>query len=349
MLKKINDRKIDFYQLINNSIYTTFVLKDRQVFYANQACLKLFHLAHPEEFLDKDITSFIHPDCIEKWEARLNYVRTKQQPLGPTEIKMIDSKGNIIAVDTVIDLFFHEEELLAQIIVIDITERKEAEKLLIQSEKLSTMGELAAGVVHEIRNPLTIISGFMEILRGETTDIGNQYISLVSGEVKRIEELANDLLAFSKPQQTNLKVYKITPIVKEAITLLENMALKKRVALNFYSLAEYITIKCNHVQMKQALINFIKNGIEATPENGQVDIIIKQYKNKLHLIISDTGCGLPKDKIKELGTSFFTTKEKGTGLGLMVTYNIIKNHEGTIEVNSEVGKGTTFIIELPCT
>ncbi|MGG5253490.1 ATP-binding protein [Neobacillus sp. SM06] len=168
-------------------------------------------------------------------------------------------------------------------------------------------------------------------------------------ELLRIEAIANDLLYFSKPHKINKKLINLVPLVKEVIYLFESLAFKRHISINFSCDNEYIAIECDEVQIKQALINFIKNAIEATSTNGEVTIKMEKdcNHNIAKISVSDTGCGMTGDEIQKLGTSFFTTKEDGTGLGIFVTYTIIKNHNGTIEVKSEKGQGTTFTITLP--
>jgi signal transduction histidine kinase len=144
----------------------------------------------------------------------------------------------------------------------------------------------------------------------------------------------------------NIKLNNLVALIDDVISLLDNSAFKKHILINFYYETRDIFLKCDELQLKQAFINLIKNAIEATPNNGVINIRIEKNENVI-ITISDTGCGMTKKQLDNLGTSFFTTKKDGTGLGLMVTYNIIKNQHGNIQVKSEEGKGTTFIIQFP--
>ncbi len=147
----------------------------------------------------------------------------------------------------------------------------------------------------------------------------------------------------------SIRAVNVIYLMKEVIFLFESMAFKRHISIHFSCDSEYIEIEYDEMQLKQAFINFIKNAIEATATNGEITINITKdcTINMAKISISDTGCGMTNEEIEKLGTSFFTTKENGTGLGIIVTYTIIKNHHGSIQVKSEKGQGSTFTIQLP--
>ncbi|WP_143262144.1 ATP-binding protein [Sediminibacillus massiliensis] len=349
MITEINGKKIDFHQLLQHSITAKFILRGNEIVYANNACLRLLKAEDPEQILYQSIDTFLHPDYTSLSSWRLNKVFEEETMLDPVEYKIIDITGEIVDVETYVGPFYFGDEVLAQVIVTDITEKKKMQELIMQTEKMSVMGELAASIIHEIRNPLTILNGFIEIMNIETTPRGKEYLSVMADEVKRIESIANDLLLFSKPRPQILNPKNIVKVIKDVIFLMNNTAFKKGVMLNFHHEEDHIEILCDEMQLKQAFINFIKNAIEATPAEGEINIYLRKNSanNKLCIEIADTGCGIPEDKLKEIGSSFFTTKQNGTGLGLTVTYNIIKSHHGSISVESKLNEGTTFTIDLP--
>jgi PAS domain S-box-containing protein len=225
----------------------------------------------------------------------------------------------------------------------DIMEQKHTLELLHKSEMLSAVGQLAAGVAHEIRNPLTALKGFTKLLEPVTEK--KHYIEIMSSELERIEMIINELLILAKPQKLHYEKQDVLHILKDVIMLLEPQALLNNVDI----LTQFTTfvpiVNCIPNQLKQAFVNIFKNAIEAMPRGG--DLIIKvNLLEKKRIIVSfiDQGVGIPQHKIPKLGDPFYSTKENGTGLGLMVSYKIIENHKGKINIKSVLGKGTTVEI-----
>ncbi|MEW9671494.1 PAS domain S-box protein [Ammoniphilus sp. 3BR4] len=229
----------------------------------------------------------------------------------------------------------------------DITDQKKAEELLINSEKLSIAGELAAGIAHEIRNPITAIKGFVQLMKyGESNN--THYLDIMKSEIERIELILSELLLLAKPQMMKFQKSDLRVLVEQVKTLLESEAILKDVEIVTAFPPGGLFIECDENQLKQVFINFIKNAIESMSKGGTVEVEIKALGSERFLIrIADQGCGIPENILSKLGQPFYTTKEKGTGLGFMVSKKIIENHQGDIEVKSEVGKGTTIEVILP--
>lgn len=297
----------------------------------------------PEEMIGTRMFDYIHPeDQVNLKVLYKNLERTKQASVFRCRLKnknceylWFESKGK---------LFYRQEEQRLIVDSIDITEQVEAEKLLRQSEKLALIGELSAGVVHEIKNPLTSIKGFLQLMKAGTIKT-NDYISILNTEVERIEQIANDLLGFAKPKE-DMKELDMNNIVKDVVFLLKPQAKNKNINLRCNSLNDSAIVFGDKTQLKQVLVNLVKNAIEASADNQKVEIDCFRDKGKVIVQVKDNGCGIPKEYLDKVGESFFTTKEKGTGLGLMVTQKIITNHKGNISIQSEVDKGTIFTIEL---
>jgi two-component system, sporulation sensor kinase E len=204
----------------------------------------------------------------------------------------------------------------------DVTEKVAMQEQLRKSDTLTVIGELAAGIAHEIRNPMTAL--------------------------QRIDSIINEFLILAKPQAIRFQEKDINQIMKETVDLLTAQA----VLYNVQFVTEYDeqlpAIFCEPNQLKKVFINLIKNAIEVMPGGGKITIAIKKAVNKcINITIEDEGTGIPEEMIKRLGEPFYTTKDRGTGLGLMVSYRIIDEHKGTIKVKSEEGKGTIFQITLP--
>lgn len=228
----------------------------------------------------------------------------------------------------------------------DITERKQTEELLRKSEMLSAVGQLAAGIAHEIRNPLTALKGFTKLM-GSGGQHGN-YLSIMAAELERIEEIVSELLVLAKPQAADFLPKSVASILHDVIMLLETQAIISKVTIETDIEDELPQASCVENQLKQVFINVLKNGVEAMPGGGT--FLVKAEKSErgsIRISFIDQGCGIPETKLAKLGQPFYTTKNKGTGLGLMVSYKIIENHRGSMTITSKEGIGTTVVIELP--
>ncbi|WAA13208.1 ATP-binding protein [Fervidibacillus halotolerans] len=229
----------------------------------------------------------------------------------------------------------------------DVTERLKMEDQLRKSDMLNVIGELAAGIAHEIRNPMTSLKGFIQLLKG-SIDGYSMYFNIIMAELERIESIVNEFLVLSKPQVVHFKMFNVVQIMKETIELLHAQAMMDNIQFRTNYEEKDIPIYCEPNQIKQVFINIIKNAIEVMPKGKFITITIaKDNSQFVKVSIKDEGTGIPKEKLKKLGQPFYTTKERGTGLGLMISYKIIKEHGGKIEVESELGKGTVFHVILP--
>ncbi|WP_246942922.1 PAS domain S-box protein [Bacillus pinisoli] len=228
----------------------------------------------------------------------------------------------------------------------DITLQKHSEEVLVRSEKLSVVGQLSASIAHEIRNPLTSLKGFMQLLKSSLVEVPSYY-DIMTDEISRIESITSELLMHAKPQAHSFKEEDVLEITDQVVVLLTSEALMSNVEIitNYDSIPP---INCISNQIKQVLINVIKNAIEAMPKGGQLQIAVKKMsEEEICIRIADQGCGIPQEFLEEIGMPFYTTKEKGTGLGMMTTYKIVETHGGKINISSEENKGTTVEVYLP--
>ncbi|MGN5652135.1 ATP-binding protein [Bacillus sp. Brlt_9] len=233
------------------------------------------------------------------------------------------------------------------IIVRDITERKKTEELLNKSDTLAAIGQLAAGVAHEVRNPLTVIKGFIQLFQINKED-QEKYFDLMLSEIERIEAILQEFLSIAKTDEINTEQKNIYQIYKNVVSLMNTKAIMTNIQVELYADTKDISIDCSENQLKQVFINILQNSIEAMPDGGKITIHIKEINDEgviIHVI--DEGIGIPEERIKRLGEPFYSTKEKGTGIGLMLSYKIIESHQGKISIMSEVGVGTTVTIYLP--
>ncbi|NOV02973.1 PAS domain S-box protein [Paenibacillus planticolens] len=229
----------------------------------------------------------------------------------------------------------------------DITERNRTEELLRKSDKLSVAGQLAAGLAHEIRNPLTSLRGFLQLLQNDVK--GKQhYFDIMLSELDRINFIVSEFLVIAKPEAIHYKESDLKDILQSVTALLDTQAVLCNVVLLLEFETEIPKLVCSEMHLKQLFINLVKNAMEAIPKDGQIKLTVSlQGSNLIRVRTEDNGCGIPEDRLKQLGEPFYTTKEKGTGLGLMMCFKIVEAHQGTMTIQSRLGEGTTIDVFLP--
>ncbi|WP_432414454.1 CheR family methyltransferase [Bacillus altitudinis] len=229
----------------------------------------------------------------------------------------------------------------------DITSQKQSEKMLMKSEMLSAVGQLAAGIAHEIRNPLTSLKGFLQLMI-QSKKYQKDYADVMMSEFNRLESIINEFLVLSRSKSVKFEPVNVNLLLEEVIMVVESQAVLKGV-----SIQKNLAPSLPHIQgipneLKQVFLNILKNGIEAMDGVTGVIQVTSLLKNEqMMLIFEDQGKGIPEEEIGKLGEPFYTTKEKGTGLGLMMTIKIIESHGGTIRFESKSFEGTRVIITFP--
>src|SRR5699024_996011 len=239
-----------------------------------------------------------------------------------------------------------ENDTVSYAVILEhLCEKESYDEVLIQSEKMAIAGQLAASVVHEIRNPLTSIKGFVQLLQSGI-EAQPAYFDIMIEEIEKMEAMTTELLFISRPLTEKKKLESINDMVEETLILLQTQTEKINIDLQFIK-NEDITMYCNRSQMKQILINLIKNAIEAIQKDGEILIQSHIIKNDNCIYVSDDGPGIPDDVIDKLDQPFFTTKEEGTGLGLMITKELWSLHNGTLVIKANQTAGSTFRLILP--
>lgn len=227
----------------------------------------------------------------------------------------------------------------------NMTTTEESNKKMIQSEKMSVAGQLAAGIAHEIRNPLTSLKGFLQLLQAGINQ-KEVYYQIMSDELDKIETITSELLFISKPLTNKRSYESVHSMINDVMVLLNSQANIHNVKIVRMETSDNY-LYCDRSQIKQVLINIIKNAIEATNEQGTVTIKVEDIGQEIQIDVIDEGPGIPPEIIDKIGEPFFTTKEGGTGLGLMVTKQIIEQHHGKLEIIKNTSKGSTFRIIMP--
>lgn len=273
----------------------------------------------------------------------------KKESIRGEEIIM-HSNSTPLILDIIKVPLFHLDGSRKGIVIMgqDVTDLKKTEELLRKSEKLAVVGQLTAGIAHEIRNPLTSLKGFLKLLEPDIIEKNKWYVDVMLSEITQMESITNQFMAMSKPQAISIKSCQIQTLIEEVVTFILPTAIMHNTHINMDHDSVLPAIPCDGNQLKQVFINILKNAIEAMPHGGTIFIRTIQIENHSILIsITDEGCGIPQDRISRLGEPFYSLKEKGTGLGLMMCYKIIEEHNGKLQITSELNKGTTVDIRLP--
>jgi PAS domain S-box-containing protein len=246
---------------------------------------------------------------------------------------------------TTFPILFNDEVVGSYVVLKDITLIKRERQLL--SEKQAAAGQLAAGIAHEIRNPITAIKGFVQLMmgehKGETT-----YYNIVESEINRVEMILKELMVLAKPTKIHYQELDIQRLLDKVLKLMESQTLLNNVEVvkNFYALE--VSVVGDENQLKQVFINYIKNAIEAMPDGGKLVVEGIHVNECVHIRIIDEGSGIPPDILERISEPFFTTKEHGTGLGMLVSNEIIEEHKGKINILSNT-EGTSIEVILPTT
>ena len=228
----------------------------------------------------------------------------------------------------------------------DVTELRQTEERLRRTDKLTVVGELSASVAHEIRNPLTSLKGLVQLLQME--DEKHQlYYQIMLDELNRINHIVGELLLLAKPQQIKFTEVDLQLILFNVISLLKSEASLHNILIEFEVQDPKIIIEGEPNQLKQLFINIVKNAIEASKAADVVLISIHSSDNSAIVRIKDQGCGISKELLERIGEPFYSSKEKGTGLGMTVSFKIAQSHNGTIKFISEPDIGTEVVVQLP--
>jgi len=345
--QKILQKSRERYQrLIDNSIDTIAVIHKDQFVFMNESGIKLFDAECYPDLLGRNIYDYLHPNDHQTMKNTLKNIQDGVADVQVTNQSWLISNEKKVFTEMVCIPTTYFGEQAVQVILRDISYRKKTEELMLRSEKLSIAGQLAAGIAHEIRNPLTAIKGFLQIMHPDL-EHHRQYLNIIFSELNRIEMILSELLVLAKPQETKFKKTNLITLLNDVAMLLETQGNMKNVAIVQNHDNQSLSINCDENQLKQLFINLYKNAIDAMPKGGKVSVLTKKTNHNVQIIVKDDGEGIPPSVLKRIGEPFLTTKEKGNGLGLMISYKIVENHNGSMSVDSQQGIGSTFTITLP--
>ncbi|QIZ06266.1 PAS domain S-box protein [Priestia megaterium] len=342
----------ELYKLIteNTSDMIKVYSLDKKIVYASPSHEKGIGYT-PDQLIGKTVYDLIIPEEIEHFErVYQRLIETKEPQLLQTKLQAADKE--VIYSETTFSPIFNEQGEIDSYVTVgrDITDRVKNDDALRNLDRLSIIGQLAAGVAHEIRNPLTSLKGFSKLLK----DTRNQekqgdYLSIIMNELDRIDMIVNEFMSLAKPQAIQFDQENLNSILESTVNILHPQALLHNVQITNHYQNDNIDLLCNPNQLKQVFVNFLKNAIESMPFGGNVNIHVQRVEGKrVQISFSDEGMGIDGELMRYLGTPFYTTKDKGIGLGLTVSNKIIQEHNGTMKIDSQTGKGTTVKVELEC-
>ena len=245
-------------------------------------------------------------------------------------------------------VFFDSNSQLYIISIFDHTSYMRLQGQLKEQNYLKELGQMSASIAHEIRNPLTALKGFIELLKSEAPTEQEHYFTIMESEFQRLDMILSDLLFLSSPRKISVQKVDLVEIAKEVVDFMQFEALMHEVIvqLEYDEQMQHIVLG-NNVRLKQMLINILKNAVQATENNGTITIQLIVTTENVQIYVQDKGIGMDEEIRKNLFSPFFTTKEQGTGLGLPLVKKVVEDFNGKIEVESELNVGTTFILTFP--
>jgi PAS domain S-box-containing protein len=289
----------------------------------------------------------------EKYRQLVNesYKRRMLGEMAPStyEVELISKTGEHVPTELGVTRIDHQGRPASLIFGRDIRERKQLEGQHLKLEKLATMGELATMVAHDLRNPLTSIRNASFYIKNTCPNRATaecktalEMFDIIEQETVFANNIINDLLDFAAKRPLQKKRQNINEIIEDSLTK-GNIPRNTEVERNF----KKAIIGIDEKQLERVFLNLIKNAVQAMPDGGKLAVTTKETKDNVEIIFADTGVGISEENMSKLFTPLFTTKAKGIGMGLAICKNIVEQHNGTIEVKSKVGQGTTFTIKLP--
>ncbi len=288
----------------------------------------------------------------EFWKKVWLKINTGQQWVG--QLQNRKKNGELFHTDLVISPIIDDRKKVIGFLGAhrDITEQKILERQVVRSQKMETFGTLAAGIAHEVGNPLTSISSLVQVVQRETEDdFVQEKLELVKNQINRISKIIRELVDFARPSTHEVKDVSINLVVREALNIVQYGKRARAIKFNVALEDDLPFVSAVHDQILQVFLNILMNAVDASMGNPEssISVLTKQSDEKVEISISDNGTGIAEHHLGKVFDPFFTTKEvgKGTGLGLWVSLGIIRNFGGDIHVESELTKGTTFIVRMP--
>jgi PAS domain S-box-containing protein len=339
-----------YRRLISVSPFAIVVNRGNRVIFINDAGVRLFGAVKAEEILGKSPFDLFHADCHAMIRERTRQLLEGAATVPVVEKKVVTLDGRVVDVEVSAARFTDEEGPAILAMIRDISERNQLQEQLRRTERVAELGTLASGMAHEIGTPMNVILGRAEYLMQRTQEEPmKKGLQTIISQVERITRVMNQLLAFARRKPVERRALDLQKMIDDNLEIFDERLPRHRVIVERAFAASCPPVFADADQMSQLVINLVMNAIHAMPDGGTLRIGVSPHDGMVRLTVADTGHGIPQEVVDKIFDPFFTTKEfgKGTGLGLTVVKGIIEEHHGTIAVESEAGKGTTFTIDLP--
>lgn len=333
-----------------NEAFVTINEEHRIVLF-NQTAEKIF--GHKRsEVIGEDLSTILGPTCPAEHQKAVNRYIDSRSPVmigHGTELTASRKNGEVFPVFISFSVSEVEGKMFFTGLVRDLTEEKAIEEQFRRAEKLAELGQVVAEISHEIKNPLMMIGGFArQLLKREKLEEKQKKLSIIAEEVGRLEEMVHELNELYLPRQLDLEQLDINEILQETCELTGERCKKKGLTVIKTFEARGLQVIGDRRKLKQVFLNLIKNCIEALEENGTLSLETRLSGNEAEIIITDDGPGISEEDIEKVLTPFFTTKRRGTGLGLPISKRIIEDHQGgSFSISSDEGQGTRIKVSLP--
>ncbi|RLB41899.1 MAG: hypothetical protein DRH12_07010 [Deltaproteobacteria bacterium] len=355
MGKLDNAHSSEEFHILREAVESTnegFVTIDEnhRVIFFNRAAERIFGYSR-DEVLGKDLTTIMTPSCArDHKESVKSYLQTGRGKSIGHERELIATRKN--GQQFPVEISFSVTVLKGRHyftgLVRDLTETKQLQQRILQSERLAALGQLVAEITHEIKNPLMTIGGFArQVARTAPDEKVAKKLNIIVAEVKRLEDLLTDLREYYLPRKLELGPVDIKQLLLEIKSMLKDTCEKKNIKITANFDEKLGLVLGDTARLKQVFLNLVKNAMEATQRDGHIHLEAKAMGDKVKVSVTDDGPGISEEDQAKIFSPFFTTKSHGSGLGLCVTKRIVDEHpEGSIRVISQMGKGTTFEVTL---
>ncbi|RCW47455.1 ATP-binding protein [Paenibacillus prosopidis] len=333
-------------QFIDETTFAVIVVdRDGRITHYNEMATKLLFLRAEyrgeRKLLGASFPAVFQPG---QGDANVNMLFQALKGTRASLVPFVDEEKMLLTTTFSLRNAFNDEITGAAIIVHDITEINHLRDEVGRMERLSLVGQMAASITHEIRNPMAVIRGFVQLIQERSPKSQHEYFRIVMEELDRANMIISDFLSLAQNRELTMELSSLHDIIEELIPLLNADANLRGQTIKVSFCNDLPLIMLNNREIKQLLLNIARNGMEAMGDKGVLRVSTSFNKDKVELRIADEGVGIPAEKMKHLFEPFFTTKTQGTGLGLPLCISIAERHNGRIDVESREGEGTTFIV-----
>ncbi|TLS37048.1 PAS domain S-box protein [Pseudalkalibacillus caeni] len=343
MEQKIIESEKKYRGLFNHALDGIILLDDKGGFVeVNDSAVELFQVSR-EELLKTSLDKFIHPEYKSANEQNLRELLEKGEGTGQVLLKILDG----VSIDVEYAAVANVTPGIHLSVLRDISERKQFQEEKRKNCVLTVVGELAASFAHEIRNPLTSVKGLLQLTM---KDSGQEepYTEIVFDELRQIEAIISEYLLLAQPQANKFVYKNIQDMIEHAISNMKDELEKRNISVESQIEKDLPLIYCVEEHFQKLFVNLLVNNMEFMETGGHIHFnVIRSSAKEICVTIEDNGKGLPDYLLERVGEPFYNTKEKGTGIGLMVCFQIVKSHNGTIQIKRNEQQGTTVEIKLP--